>query len=87
MRVLGWEPEDEIFRPDADDEEVSLFGLIPDTRKFQSVRVSENDMWALLRHQPTGHTRWIFIDSLHETVIEEVFFDADPTFLPSGERN
>ena len=54
---------------------------------FTHLRTTENGRWALIRHRPTKEEKWVFVTFLRvKEDVSVAFYDADPTFLPEGEK-
>lgn len=54
---------------------------------FGVVRETADGIWVLIRHKVfDDHTRWVRRVEIEARGIEVAYYDADPTFLPKGER-
>lgn len=57
------------------------------TGNFKFIRLSHDEAWVLVEHKPLRETKWVLATHIHIHGIANAFYDADPTFLPAGERN
>jgi hypothetical protein len=54
---------------------------------FKLLCYSKDKKWVLFRHAPTREEKWVYLTYLlMKEDIALAFYDADPTFLPEGER-
>lgn len=58
-----------------------------DGTNFTFLRATEDGRWALIRHRPTREEKWVFVTFLRvKEDVATAFYDADPTFLPEGQK-
>ena len=89
MTVLIVDPDDDtdsidlsqyrLFGPDADNP--------PMKGSLKLIKYSLNKEWALIRSGATREEKWVNVYDIWTEGVLDAFYDADPKFLPSGEKN
>lgn len=51
------------------------------------IKYTSDKQWALIRSGATREEKWVNVYDIWTEGVLDAFYDADPTFLPSGEKN